>query len=60
MVMSKKKFTYNKKSRNDISNPHHCSSHSELLRSANVKTYNGNYEINKLDNGRIMVHTLKK
>ena len=58
--MSNKKSTYNKKSRNDISNPYHCSSHNQLLRSANVKTYNGNYEINKLDNGRIIVRTNKK
>ncbi len=58
--MSKKKSTYNKKSRNDISNPHHRSNHNELLRSANVKTYNGNYEMKKLDNGRIIVQTKKK
>ncbi len=60
MVMAKKKSTYNKKSRNDISNPHRCKSHSELLHSANVKKYDGNYEINKLDNGRIIVETMKK
>jgi len=60
MVMTNKKSTYNKKSRNDISNPHHCTKHSELLRSANVKKYNGNFEINKLENGRIIVRTKSK
>lgn len=58
--MTNKKSTYNKKSRKDISNPHHCSSHSELLRSANVKRYEGNYEIYKLENGRIIVRTKNK
>lgn len=60
MVMLKKKSTYIKKSRNDISNPHRCSNHSELLNSANVKIYNGNYKISKLDNGRIIVRTKNK
>ncbi len=58
--MSNKKCTYNKKSRNDISNPHHSSDHNQLLRSANVKTYNGSYEINKLDDRRIIVRTKKE
>ena len=58
--MANKKSTYNQKSRKDISNPHHSYSHSELLCSANVKKYNGNYEIKKLDNGRIIVRTTNK
>ncbi len=58
--MAKKKSTYNKKSRNDISNSHYGKSHDELLHHAKVKKYNGNYEISKLDNGRIIVKTKKK
>lgn len=57
--MLNKKSTFNKKSRNNISNPYHCSKHNDLLRSANVKKYNGNYEINALDNGRIIVRSKK-
>lgn len=60
MVRTNKKSTYNKKSRKDISNPHHSSKHNELLRCANVKRYDGNYEIKKLDNGRIVVRTTNK
>lgn len=58
--MTNKKSTYNQKSRKDISNPYHSTSHNELLRCANVKKYDGNYEIKKLENGRIVVRTKNK
>ena len=50
------KPTYDPKSRKDISNPYHNKSHSELLALANVKPFNGNYVVQKMENGRIVVN----
>ncbi|MDV3460262.1 hypothetical protein CMT57_08150 [Elizabethkingia anophelis] len=58
--MSLKKITYNSKTRNDISNPYHKFSHQDLLRLANISTFNGNFEIEKLHNGRIKVNAIVK
>lgn len=53
--MASKKVTYHSKTRNDISNPYNNYSHQELLKIANVKVFNGRYEIEQLQNGRIKV-----
>lgn len=50
------KIKYNLKTRKDNSNPFHGMNHEELLRAAGVKTLKpGEYEIEKLENGRIVV-----
>lgn len=53
--MASKKVTYKSKTRNDISNPFNKYSHQELLKIANVELFNGRYEIEHLNNGRIRV-----
>ncbi len=53
--MASKKVTYKSKTRNDISNPFNKYSHQELLKIANVELFNGLYEIEHLNNGRIKV-----
>ena len=58
--MALKKITYNLKTRNDISNPFNKYSHQELLKLANVQNFNGSYEIQKLNNGRINVKAIDK
>lgn len=44
--------------RDDISNPYHKIPHGELLKRAGVVDLRGNYTIEKLPNGRIMVHPI--
>lgn len=53
--MKKKKSTYNPKSRKDISNPNHSLSHKKLLNIANLKKFDCQIKIIKLENGRIFV-----
>jgi len=57
--MKQKNSTYRPKSREELSNPHRNSSHSELLNKSNVKLYNGNFEIKSLKNGRIILKSAK-
>jgi hypothetical protein len=49
------KIVHNAKSRKDVSNPHHGLTHEELLEKADVQKFDGNYAIEKLKNGRIIV-----
>lgn len=48
------KVTYNKKTRQDISNPHNSMSHEELLKKAKVHKFI-KPKIVHLDNGRIKI-----
>ena len=57
--MKKTTSKYNPKSREDYSNSHRKTPHAVLLKEANVKKYDGLYEIKSLDNGRIIVQSEK-
>ena len=59
LVMKQSTSTYNPKSRKDISNPYWETPHSELLKKAQVKKFNGDYHIKTLANGRIIVEPKK-
>lgn len=54
--MTPKKITYNPKTRKSISNPYSDVPYDKLLKQANITTFNGNFEIEQLPNGRIKVH----
>ena len=58
--MTSKKVTYNPKTRKYFSNPFNKYSHKELLRLANVNTFDGNFEIERLHDGRIKVKATVK
>lgn len=58
--MSLRKVTYNSKTRKDFSNPYAKYSHKELLRLGNVDTFNGNFKIERLQDGRIKVKAASK
>ena len=53
--MAQKKIISNKKTRRDMSNPFAGFSHNQLLKLANIKTYDKNFIIEKQQNGRIIV-----
>jgi hypothetical protein len=53
--MNHKKTTYYSKTRKDISSPFNNISHSSLLELANVKCFNGNFVVQKLQNDKIIV-----
>lgn len=53
--MNQKKTTYNSKTRKDISSPFHNISHSSLLELANIKCFNGDFVVQKLQNEKIIV-----
>lgn len=55
-----KKITYNKKNRNTISNPNQGINHNELLKIANVKLFNGDYEIENREKGKIIIKPKRK
>jgi len=58
--VTKRKITYNSKTRMDFSNEFHRYSHDQLLVLANVQKFNGNYEVKKLPDGRIKVEATNK
>lgn len=58
--MKKKSSTYKPKHREELSNPYRNSSHGDLLHKSNVELFNGNFEVNTLRNGRIILKSTKK
>jgi hypothetical protein len=60
MVVKKKNSTYKPKGREELSNPHRNCSHDNLLNKSKVKSYNGNFEVKTLNNGRIVLKSAKK
>ena len=58
MVTSK--VTYNPKTREDFSNPYNKFSYEELRKLAHVEMFNGDFEIEKLPDGRIRVKKKNK
>lgn len=54
LVMNKK-VTFNKKTRKDMANPYNDFSHNKLLNIANIQKFNGEYIVEYLQNGKIIV-----
>lgn len=53
--MKYQKVVHKTKTRKDVSNPYHGLTHEELLEKADVQKFEGNYTVEKLKNGRIIV-----